>query len=337
MFHLTSGDDDRAAGLNQGREFRHLIRAYVDRYTHYHTGQFDERRAAAALDDEASRYRSVFPNLVRRIEGLAEGAQLPFLDVFAIQSRFFVRQARPQPEGCSQMVWPDSDRGPMLVGLIDADPGNYFVHQRADRSVYVCHAAFMHGGRGINRAGLAVGMSSCSAGMVLAEQYERLMVVAALAEACSTTGEAIDFLRRYPCQSNFTFADAAGRVALVQALGESVSVTETAPGESGLAVTNHYTDPDLQRRVCALRAIEAYPINNNTRCRLDWFEQVCHAYRGAYTFELAQSAVRSHHGFPHSVCNDLTVCATIATPDDRAFHVAEHPPCRRTFTRYALT
>ena len=120
---------------------------------------------------------------------------------------------------------------------------------------------------GVNRPGLAMGMTGIPGPMKEEEGLFSLMALRTVLPACAHVGEAIEHLRTLPVNAygfSLMLGDPQGRLALVEKTGAGMTVAEAEDGRP-LGHTNHILDADFARRNPAQSA----PIDANGRRRLD--------------------------------------------------------------------
>ncbi|MFX0124127.1 MAG: C45 family autoproteolytic acyltransferase/hydrolase [Candidatus Hodarchaeota archaeon] len=104
---------------------------------------------------------------------------------------------------------------------------------------------------GINDHGLAVTSSGGGAYSAPMNQKGLFFSVAvrSVLDNCQDVDEAVELLKSIPLttSTNFIVADKEGNAALIEALGEQLSVREVDPQSQDqyLSATNHYTHPDM--------------------------------------------------------------------------------------------
>ncbi|MBI1220654.1 MAG: peptidase C45 [Rhodobacteraceae bacterium] len=191
--------------------------------------------------------RAALPAIMAEIEGVAEGLDLPFDQVFAWMCRGDLRS--DLPEGCTTVMVPgaprviahNEDGGPeelLDCGLLQATP--------ADGPAF---AAFLYPGSipgsafGVNAAGLVATVNNVRAAH--APPGVPRMVVGRAMLGCRTLDAAVALIRALPRAGGFHFAMAqAGdaRLLSVEFTGDRVSVVEVA---EPTAHANHLIHPGM--------------------------------------------------------------------------------------------
>ena len=120
---------------------------------------------------------------------------------------------------------------------------------------------------GVNRPGLAMGMTGIPGPMKEEDGLFSLMALRTVLPACADVGEALRHLRDLPVNAygfSLMLGDRSGRLALVEKTGAGMTVVEAEDGRP-LGHTNHILDAGFARRNPA----QSEPIGANGRRRLD--------------------------------------------------------------------
>ena len=120
---------------------------------------------------------------------------------------------------------------------------------------------------GVNRPGLAMGMTGIPGPMKEEDGLFSLMALHTVLPACADVGEAIEHLRDLPVNAygfSLMLGDPEGRLALVEKTGSGMTVVEAEDGRP-LGHTNHILDAEFARRNPA----QSPAIDANGRRRLD--------------------------------------------------------------------
>ncbi|SDQ06427.1 C45 family autoproteolytic acyltransferase/hydolase [Virgibacillus salinus] len=187
-------------------------------------------------------YSTFSPHLLEELEGLAEGAQIPWQKAAALFSGFDV--PRPEAMGCSAMVTNayyvrNYDFSPALYdgyfSLIQPEEG--FASAGYNLQVLGRHDA-------VNQHGLVVGLHFVS-NNGYTEGISAWITIRMVLDTCSTVTDAIEMLREIPHAAcyNFSMGDKKGNIAVVEASPDSVIVRKD---ESYLTCVNHFQDKSQQ-------------------------------------------------------------------------------------------
>jgi len=336
-------------GLQHGRAWRHVIHASVHAWALRHDFQGTDEAADKALEPVREGDRTFAPWVFDELRGIAEGSGVPPAWIERMHMRVWNRVPRtglPAREGGCTGIGMLAEGGAVLVGGTLDDPRQCYVlirrvPARGIPHVMVQWAGAGWGHNGVNAAGLCIAESSL--GGTTPElrcddprpRVRGSMTGRILLETCEDAPQAIEALRRLRPTESIVLGDAKGSFASCQCFGWLGQACETASRERDfLFNTNHIHAPELVESLAARGCMPKLTEYSITRFA------VLERARAAMprTAETMQALLRSHDGYPHSVCNDGTVTATYAQPQARpaALFVADCPPCRSEFVRYAV-
>jgi isopenicillin-N N-acyltransferase-like protein len=347
MFHLESQGSPRERGIAQGRCAPEQIAWLIAHYRQGFRGPgggwlegLDPDARRRAVDRLAGQVRRLYPEGCEEIEGIAEGAGLPFEAVFELNVVFEL--GRPSP-ACSVYGFADPE-GRVWLGksddLAEVELGSNVVHQTAPsgglRSVQMHFAGTIWTTSASNEGGFCLGMTGLSGRAVNAGGIPTLFLLHAMAERCRSVAEAVAMCADFRVRSggmSVLMGDATGDVAILEKHAEGQVVRR--PSGQGRAVwqTNHCCDPAL-----AGRDDPAFTVLVNSRDR------------AALLARLDPTVERSREGLmrlyrthdpPAGICQHgaggmHTDSAILLSPDERAMWVTEGYPCRHPFVRHGL-
>lgn len=341
VFRLAG--DHREMGRQHGHQARRragaLRAAMAARLDPLH-GDAAAAAASRALLDVV---RAAAPELVAMLEGMAEGLDLPFDQLWAYTAAGYVadlRRAGGLPEGCT--VWAAAgdatdDRRPVLAKsrdyALDHRPLQVLVEARP-ASGYRWLALGSAGSPGVfssglNEVGLAVADTHVPARDV-GPGLPRYGVMMRLLERCQDVPAALALLARLPQlgTGNLVLADAQGRLALAE-LAHRRQAVEQWPG--GLVVaTNHYRHPSMRR----LNLDPAEEAARASRARSRLVARLLARARGQIDLPLALAIARRHGRGRVSVCRhaidpaSATISAIVYQPAAAAAWLLADQPCR---------
>jgi predicted choloylglycine hydrolase len=163
---LETAGSNFKIGFDMGERFKREIHRLLDRYPFFleQLNPYLQTTAGqATYQDFLALHRERSPHYLRELEGIAEGAQKPFQDIFAINLRGVFRQIlkQDQDSGCFDVALLN-DRAAGIGHNEDADPsfrGNqYLVHASVDEKpefTAFCYPGFLPGNAfGFNQHGL---------------------------------------------------------------------------------------------------------------------------------------------------------------------------------------
>lgn len=338
MFHSIIKGDSFERGVQHGKNLRSLIQACVASYCRCHSNEHSEEEIKEFLDHRVSVLEGQLPELLVEMKGIAKGAEVRYEDILALNFRIWNNLYNPkrlQLTECSNIAFTESDCGPLLGGTID-DPRDYFFIQtvypkNGYNHVEVTWAGTVWAIRGINEHGLAIGQSS-SAAPVDEDEVLCSFLNYLLLERCKTVEEATEFVGQYQTGHNFTLADAAGNVAVIEAIPEKKVVRKAKDKETAIFSTNHFMAEEMSTVFGNSKVDE----ENSSWKRYKFLAEVARENKGRYSLELMKRTLRSHKNFPKSICNPATLCATIAVVRENKLLVADKYPCQNKFVEYVI-
>ncbi|WP_164667313.1 C45 family autoproteolytic acyltransferase/hydolase [Virgibacillus doumboii] len=187
-------------------------------------------------------YQSFAPHLLDELEGLAEGAQVPWTRAAALFGGYDV--PRPEALGCSAML-----TGTYYVRNYDFSPAlydGYFSLIQPEEALATAGYNLQVIGRhdGVNQDGLVVGLHFVSNHGYM-KGVSAWLAVRMVLDTCSSVSEAVRMLKEIPHAAcyNFSLGDKAGKVAVVEASPNEVKVRHD---EAFLTCVNHFQDESRQ-------------------------------------------------------------------------------------------
>jgi hypothetical protein len=281
--------------------------------------------------------------MLSELNGVVHGSGVDFVWIERMQLRVWNRVPKqPLPEeGCTAIGMLTEDAGVVVGGTLDDPRQSYVLVRRIPDEgiphVQVAWAGTTWGQNGTNAAGLC--FASASLGAVeppieppggpygLNGTVGRLIL-----QECHSVAEAVALLERTGPTGSYVLGDASGALVGFQGLGPYQAFVE--PEDGMVFCTNHVYLPELR---AALAERGAQPvISDYSRTRFETLQRA--RADGARTLAAMEGLLRSHTGYPHSICNDGTVMASIAAPESQpeVFRIADRTPCRNKFAAYAI-
>ena len=330
-------------GLQHGRAFRHVIRGNVHAYPMRHTFQGTDEEMDAGTESARRSDEKYAPWVFDELRGIADGSGVDPIWIERMHLRVWntVPNKALDASGCTVIGMITEDAGVVVGGTLDDPRQSYVLVRRVPREgiphLQVMWAGVGWGHNGINEAGFCLATASLGA----VEPEDRTpqdtyglngTVGRVMLQTCQTVAEAVDVLRRMGCRGSYVLGDAAGDLVTCQSLGRAHAFQRP---ERGLVFcTNHVHMGDLAN---ALEARGSKPVvTDYSRVR---FETLQAARAGARRrLEEMKGLLRSHEGYPHSICNEGTVMGSIAAPQTQPgkLHIADRPPCRNEFVSYEV-
>jgi isopenicillin-N N-acyltransferase-like protein len=288
----------------------------------------------------------IFPGLVDELRGIAEGADVPFPDVWTLACYESLTQRGPV-WGCTCMAvrddhtadghvllahnedWHSQDRDHVYLVRAEPDDGPAFIGLTYGPLPVMV---------GLNAAGIGVGVNSVYP-VDVRVGVPRLLCARAIMRA-GTIGEAIRVCmpKLRAGGYNYLLADLNGELYNVET---SATAHAIVYGEDGwLAHTNHYVAPKMQ-------ALEVPAPRAGSHVRLNRARRLLGAQLGHVSVESLQAVLCDHVNFPDAICShenpaDLphergqTVASLVMDLTDRVLWAAPGPPCEHAYVRYPL-
>lgn len=306
--------------------------------------------------------RDVYPRYVRELEGIAEGANLPFEDVFLelceelweetawrnlgpgwrAVARHDGQPAGPgRVKGCSDMV---------ARGRATADGSTLVAHtndlgpeveddlvllkvQAGDEPEFLaCSVGGLGYSAGFNAAGIVMSGNQLSNSDIRPGVPRLLAVRAILAARRLEEAMAACLLPRRASNYNNVIADADGEVYSMEG-----SATDCEPiyidGDL-LAHANHYASSAMRHFEADRNDIAGSVIRHNRAMRL------LRENYGRLSPELFRTLLADHANYPGSICkhgvDSVTVFSMIVNPEERRAWFARGRPCQATYSEHVL-
>ena len=320
-------------GFQHGEALRQVIQCAIRQRCRFF--QKDRRPDRQVIEQRVKRLEAVCPELVEELRGIAEGARCAFEDVCIYNS------LAPRPS-CSNLVFPDSDRGPVLGHVNDHKPGGVFdtlfraEYDAGRHLVYVGIAGLLGVDAGVNSDGLAF---SHSAARPAGPRNDRAilnwnLITQALLQRCRDCQEAEAFLAEHEVAAgaeNIIAVDRRGRafVAEIQPTAVEFRRAENGP----IYCTNRTLAPRIREMIDQ----DAYEKDAKEIDRLvnreNYFEKVLSDHRGRFSLELMKEVLRCRDEGVE-ICNPYSNWAAILVPARFEMLVADRFPCHHEFERF---
>lgn len=349
MYHIRSRGLPRERGAAQGRQAPARIAYLVEYYRKRFKDQggawldgLDPDSRRRAVDRMAGQFSRLYPEGCEEIEGIAEGAGLPFEDVFELNVTFEISRSSP-PAACSVYGFADL-KGRVYLGKSDdlgqAELGSNAVHQTAPfgalRSVQMHFVGTIWTTSAVNEAGFCLGMTGLSGRSINDGGIPHLFLLHALAERCRSVAEAAEMCSAFEIRSggmSILVGDATGDVAILEKHVEGQAIRRPSAPGSAVYQTNHCCDPSLAGADDPTSALL-----QNSRDRADCLARLDPTVERS--FDGLVRLYRSH-GAPAGICQHgegglHTDSAIVMSPDERAMWATEGYPCRRPFVRHEV-
>ncbi len=256
LYYIESAGTSDQIGSAYGEKLRPELTEAVKRSNDALSRRYESRYVELAVNRMGESFRNSFPYLWDELEAVSRGAGIPLTDLEKHLFAAGVGSFRDQQDGCSNVIFPRSDSGPILGKTHDATssgPGVAVVRliRHATMHSVLC-AARVDGFSvmtGLNDQGLAIGEASIHFSSRNTSGMVRNLLLRPLLHECATVEEAVDFLASHPPLSagfHFALVDASGRAAIVERSPTDQNV-RWSKGEV-IFCTNHAATPSVRAR-----------------------------------------------------------------------------------------
>lgn len=341
--------------LERGRQHGDLIRErvrlgvdrYMERFAHFaELTREQAQRAARAFMTPIEAYD---PEILEEIAGIAEGADLPFEDVLAMNCRSELMFGVRRPECSSFALQPSvTADGHTYVGQnwdwapdIAETIAVVLIKQDPDKpDVLLLDEAGVVGRMGLNSAGIGLCTNTLIADQGPPEGVPYNVLLRGVLNQ-RRLDDAIGALIRPPraiC-ANYLVGDAAGQTMDVELAPTGFDYVP--PRDGVITHGNHFAGGRLSLHD---RTIEKWPDSLYRECRL---RQLLEAHAPSITVEHMQDALRDRFGYPNAISRHAdakqggfdqlrTIASIVVDCNDRACWIAFGPPDDAEYARYIL-
>jgi isopenicillin-N N-acyltransferase-like protein len=291
--------------------------------------------------------RAVYPQYVEELEGIAEGSELPFEEVFLAGEELWEeaawrRETLHPAQGCTDFA---------ARGRATLDGSTLLAHTNDLAPEIEEHLVILRvqAGDEPEFLGVSVGGSGFSAGFNAAgigltgnhvacndirPGVPRLLIVRAIL-AARRLGEAMDacLLPQRASNYNNVIADSNGEVYSVE--GSATDFEAIYIEEDILAHANHYVTPPMRRFEADRHSIGGSIIRYNRAMRL------LRENYGQLSPERFQELLADHANYPASICKhggeSVTVFSIIINLNTLSAWIGRGRPCETTYVQHTLT
>jgi isopenicillin-N N-acyltransferase-like protein len=339
----------RERGQQQGESARFQILRALDRYREIIP------KATKLIWEEALREarkflpygEEAFPQFVEEIRGIAEGAGVPFPEIWTLNCYEGLSEVQKRVWGCTSLAirsdhtadghvllahnedWNSVDQGGVYLIQAEPDDGPAFIGM-----TYGPHLVNI----GLNSEGIGVAIDSVypTDGRV---GVPRVLLSRAVLSA-STIGQAIRACvpKLRAGGYNYLLADSHGELYNVET---SATTHNILYGDAGwLAHTNHYLSPSMQ-------ALEEPGTYASSHVRLNRVQRLLKESLGQVTVEGLEAILRDHVNHPNSICGHqdpqdpahervMTIASLVMDLTERVMWAAPGPPCEGEYADFGL-
>lgn len=327
-------------GKQFGYVHRHLIHGNVHQWPMCHTFQGSDTELDKGVEEFRRANEAIAPWAEDELQGIADGsgADVDWIRRMDLRVWNYVPRREFQLSGCTAIGMISEEEGVVIGGTLDDPREPYVLVRRIPADgiphVMVAWAGTIWGQNGMNEAGLFMAVASLGVHPDYKDAdpnphpptgtLTRLII-----ETCQNVPEALDLLCRSKSNGSWVLGDSSGNLAAIQIMGSINEIQHAADHDNMVFCTNHEFMPGL---VEALAAHGCKPrLTDYSVTRFDVLASA--REQMPRSSETMRNLLRSHEGFPHSICNDASAMAMMAVPQkypDKCLY-AERPPCRNEF------
>jgi predicted choloylglycine hydrolase len=327
-------------GFAHGSTFKHVIatnvREFIEHPNSLWTDQVDN--AKLWVRNLSEKHFDTWPWLAEEIAGIADGSGIPKEKIVDLNFRIWQYNNYGKSHACSSFIGTMKNNYLILGGAFDDPHWMYgFVDmQPIDGLRYMtfpaCGTAWAS--RGLNEAGLAIGVSAQSIKGLHYDPFsiwQQDLCIRVILQTCSNCKEATEFCQSHPFFSNIAIADASGQSTII--VCSPLGVHQYS--ETVRCVTNHLL-PEIEKwyRNRGWSGIIDVP---TTYDRLERLNNWLAKKDRQISIMDAKSELARRDGWPNqTVNNPMTAFITLAVPQatPKSFWVAGNPVTPDNFIEY---
>lgn len=288
--------------------------------------------------------RAVYPHYVEELEGIAEGADLPFDEFFLGICEEFWRKAAwrgGRPVGCTDFAArgrATADGATLLAHTNDLEPEAeprlvvLKVQAENEPEFLAVSVGGLGYSTGFNAAGISLTGNEVSSNDVRAGVPRQLIVRAILAARRLGEAMAASMLPQRASNYNNIIADTNGEIYNVE--GSATDVDPMYIEGDVLAHANHYVSPHMRDFESDRNLTYESVIRHNRALRL------LREHYGQITPELLRTFLADHANYPASICRHagdaITVFSIVIHLNSLRAWIGRGLPCQTTFHEYTL-
>jgi len=353
LLYLESSGSFKEIGENFGKLLTHQIQQKINVSMEI----VDTKYSPAIIEDSIGKLKATFkmnyPYLWEEIEGVCSGAKLRIQNFITHLFRPGISAYDDKGDGCSDIIFPESDVGPLLGKCHDAtssEAGLAIVRniqcKTMNHVLCVTQPDGFSSTNGINNKGLSVAEASIHFHTTNESGTVRNLLMRPILHECDTVKEAVEFLREHPPVTagfHFALVDQSGDAAIVERSPTEQNV-RWSKGDP-IFCTNHAATP-VMRELEKSRGPEG---DRNSDTRFDnlenitdanGFEQSLNSLKEVLTFHHEKGGI-CQHGDPDYKGDNIfypmfTQRAFINIVAARKILIANGPPCSTNFLEFNL-
>ncbi len=293
----TAGNSSQIA-LSYAAAFKSRLKDAVEKSNQRLEARFSGRTIEAAVDHIGANFKKNFYYLWEELEALSKESGITLSD---LQKYIFSAGVGPVinlEEGCTDIIFPGSDIGPLLGKTHDATSPlsdiavvRLIRHRSFNTILCVTRIDGFSIMSGLNDKGLAVGEASIHFYTVNKSGTIRNLLLRPLLHECDNVHEAVNFLSYHPPLSagfHFALVDKSGNAAIV----ERSPVTQNVRWSNGEIIfcTNHTVSPSMR----VLEKSRGEEGDRNSDSRYETLTKLTGAKEFKPTFESMINILRLH-------------------------------------------
>ena len=287
---------------------------------------------------------SQWPWLLEEMDGVAAGSGVSPDDILLLNLRAwqFGDYGMEEANCCSSMALTLSSGEIVCAGALD-DPVEFYagplrmVPDEGYSYISFPLTGTSWGNRGLNCAGLAVGISS----QQLPGLQKRVgsinqdLAVRVILQLCANVDDVREFCRSYPFTMNLVCVDASGGIFCAH---QTTAGLQELPVKDGwCALTNHVAN-DLARIAISQHGVDSFPESESTRPRLAKLEAFCRTHNKTCSIAQIERFVENRDDSdPGSINNRQTAFMTYAVPQQDPSGLWISQPCSGTSEFFRAT
>jgi predicted choloylglycine hydrolase len=255
LFYIKNRGNFSSIGLSYGSEIKSELTEIIDKSILSRKRQFSSISINDALATIGNGFQKNYPYLWDEMEGICTSSGISSVNfqiyLFGPALRIII-----EDNGCTDIIFPDSDKGPVLGKTHDATtpkPGLAVVRSiRSDTLNHVLCVTRADGistMTGLNDKGLAVGEASLHFYTNNKSGTVRNLLLRPVLHECDNVKEAVEFLSGHPPVTagfHFALVDVSGNAAIVERSPTEQNV-RWSTGEA-IFCTNHTATPFMRKK-----------------------------------------------------------------------------------------
>jgi predicted choloylglycine hydrolase len=251
LLYLESSGSFKEIGENFGKLLTDQIQDKISTSLKIVDKKYKADRIQSSVERLKTSFQRYYPYLWEEIAGICSGANVDILHFLIHIFRPGIHVFNETDDGCSDIIFPRSNDGPILGKCHDAtspEAGLVVVRrilcQEMNPILCVTQPDGMSSMNGMNNKGLAVGEASIHFHTTNESGTVRNLLIRPILHECDNVNEAVEFLADHPPVTagfHFSLVDQSGTAAIVERSPTEQNV-RWSKGES-IFCTNHSATP----------------------------------------------------------------------------------------------